>query len=124
MSETKWTPGPWIVDWDWPNNKVRGHSAISGAVGRPKEHRAMAQVVTMLDGETYREGEANARLISAAPDMAEALQELLTACLEDFGDPDDGWSDNESVAVGERSPITFGMLRRARSALAKARGET
>lgn len=106
MSKNGWTPGPWVVDREWPNNKVCGHTAISGSVGKPREHRAMVQVVTSLEGGTYREGDANARLIAAAPELAEALQMFVDhypACINPFLDE---------------------AYRNARLALSKARGET
>ena len=57
-----------------------------------------------VDGE----GMANANLIAAAPDLLEALEELLSMCQrqEDFHDDDDGC-----------------MFERASAAIAKARGE-
>lgn len=120
MSDTPWTPGPWTVGKDEPEVSYDSESLLPSGwhiiTGRSPPFafgRCVGHVAESAD----------ARLIAAAPELAETLDELLTACLNDFGDPDDGYSDTESVEVGERSPITFGMLRRARSALRKARGE-
>lgn len=111
MSKNGWTPGPWVVDREWPNNKVRGHTAISGSVGKPNEHRAMVQVVTSFDGDPYRQGDANARLIAAAPELAEALSDFLENPLFQVG-------------VGGNPNAVDAMLSSARLALSKARGET
>ena len=123
MSEAKFTPGPWIVDSKWPAH--RSHHCISAAVGQPREHRAMAQVVTTVDGEPYPEGMANARLISAAPEMFEA-----TAPLDHIGIdeelalmPDDTMA---TITIGAHTfcAITLGDFKNISAALAKARGET
>lgn len=65
---------------------------------------------------------ATARLWMAAPDLLEALRALLTACEEDCGVPSDCDADDEAVGAGEDGDmaLTFGMLRRARAAIAKA----
>ena len=108
MSEAKFTPGPWIVDSKWPAH--RSHHCISAAVGQPREHRAMAQVVTNIDGEPYSEGMANARLISAAPDLYEALENAVFQ----IEYPHDKFKE---TGTGNHA------LTAARAALAKARGE-
>lgn len=109
MTDTEWTPGPWVVGWKTAGNNLPGHTSISGAIGKPREHLAMAQVVTELDGEAYTEGEANAFLISAAPDMAEALEKLI------------GWEDTIRTYIPNGGLTS--ALTAARAALAKARGE-
>lgn len=69
MSEiVKHTPGPWNVegpDWYGDFNIVPSHEAL--AIGAVVRNGMRDQ------GET----EANARLISAAPDLLEALRELF-----------------------------------------------
>lgn len=74
---SKHTPGPWVVDEKWPNTRFPSYMPISGAIGQPQEHRALANVVTAIGGERYEEGEANARLIAAAPDLLKALERLV-----------------------------------------------
>lgn len=105
MSETKWTPGPWEI-----SSTFTGPHVISPA---GKKDDAIAFVF----GETFRQVQEDARLISAAPDMAEALARAVNTLamarerLEQAGfmSAAADCSEDESTA---------------RSALAKARGET
>jgi hypothetical protein len=106
MIDKKWTPGPWVVDHDYPNDRTPGYANISGAIGQPEEHRALAKVVVELDGERYGQGEANAALIAAAPDLYAALELAIPLLMTHPND------------VGIRRYDV------ARAALAKARGET
>jgi hypothetical protein len=73
MSEVKHTPGPWQVERD------RQHAQVFHVVG-PSE------IVMGLDGicsphrlndRTFNEDEANMRLIAAAPDLLEALKQVM-----------------------------------------------
>lgn len=63
MNELKWTPGPWAVvntNWEpWPD-----------AV----EVNADNEVICFTGGHDAERQKANARLIAAAPDLAEALE--------------------------------------------------
>lgn len=99
------TPGPWkqsMVD-----------ETLVQSPGRD-----VAQALGDYDrDDDWPEMEANARLISAAPDLLDALEAILPdkLCGESWNLP-----DNESVQI----VITFGELRAARTAVAKARGET
>lgn len=66
------------------------------------------------------------RLEAAASALYEALKALTEACEADFTSPETeegpvSCGDDESVDYQE-SPITFGMIRRARAALAAADG--
>ena len=70
---SKWTPGPWeLGDWWSPPNG--GVSVLSGN----------AHIADVYAGHHHRDdvtkpiGRANARLIAAAPEMAEALERLTT----------------------------------------------
>jgi hypothetical protein len=102
MSETKFTPGPWALD----------------QCGRIYVIRATDCSV----GEAYRSDfdppslptKANAALIAAAPDLYAALNSLLKTVVDDLGEC--GY-DEEDIADHEG-------VKRATSALAKARGET
>lgn len=61
--------------------------------------------------------EANARLIAAAPDLLNALEEALGLRLVGTSNPN--IHDDQILPV----EVTMGELRRARAAIAKARGE-
>ena len=66
---TEHTPGPWEIE----EHYHFGYRWISGP-----EHSQLAQVVwCMEDEDRSPECEANAYLIAAAPDLLEALQNLL-----------------------------------------------
>ena len=83
MSEMKPTPGPWHVA---NGVQIRG------------EREQIAKVWMMRGGE----GNANARLIAAAPELLEALAEVVNAA------DGEGWSQLDP------------SLSKARAALAKA----
>lgn len=112
MSETKWTPGPWTTkqarfpvdgefDWCVAATIDGAQHVIVEAFGRVADH-------------VRPNAEANARLISAAPDMAEALQGFLDHYVAMVNSGDCGfWNPEDETHV-----------KAARSALAKARGET
>lgn len=102
---SKHTPGPWSYrkvprKQEWEINTKRcpnsgcvswtGMAVVFGCDDDPK----MGKVV----------GEANARLIAAAPDLLEALKEIL-------------------YYIGDRKVATHGAMHRARAAIAKATGE-
>jgi hypothetical protein len=78
MSE-KFTPGPWRIDEDAPNQIITdtGHPA--------REEILIATIENYPFGD--EEGEANARLIAASKDLYKACQDLLicsmsTSCLD------------------------------------------
>lgn len=64
------------------------------------------------------DGEANARLISAAPCMYEAL-EPFAAAIEKLA----SYADDQPVVVVGGVQLTAGQFRAARSALLKAKGD-
>lgn len=94
----QWTPGPWGV----AGRTVAGAVAVSA--GRPGEWRgALAWCDAGNVSRSVDEGHANARLVAAAPDLYEALDELVN---------------------GLHSPATYEeAIRKADAALARARGE-
>lgn len=99
MSETKWTPGPWEVEEIMPEDKDWGMCEITAS-----DDSFVATAVIGL---------ANARLISAAPDMAEALQGFLDHYVAMVNSGDWGFWNPE-----DEPPVKV-----ACAALAKARGE-
>ena len=89
MKKTKFTRGPWAV------NPIRAQvDAMPSMI-------PVCQLLWPTDERTESETEANAHLISAAPDLYDALAELL--------DSVDG--------------VPCGPEKICRAALAKARGE-
>lgn len=98
MSETKFTPGPWTTE-DFNTQRF----AVYAPNGR------ICQMDITRDSQRAEEGQANAHLIAAAPELYEALREVLSAYVP-------GWDGAEYSDVG-------GSVSHARAALAKARGE-
>ena len=102
---TKFTPGPWHV------TEARGlegehlYWEISGDSHKYRGYLATLQHSEGIGGTTRDENDANALLVSAAPEMYMALERLArVASVELTGKRDD-------------------VLEQAQSALAKARGE-
>ena len=99
MSGAKFTPGPWRVD----------ESHIYGSINAGRRHVAMANFYNCHDEEvrvTREQQEANAQLISAAPDLFEALKIIL------------------EYPYGDASPLDDTLvMERARAAIRKAEGE-
>lgn len=102
MSEVKHTPGPWGIE----------STAWTHWVGPMRsDGRKVDDVVVYLDhGPDYRpeyniRAFADARLITAAPELLKALENLANAA---------------SATTGFASPMFLGD---ARSAIAKAKGE-
>jgi len=105
-----YTPGPWQVD---PNNP----GDVNGPDGKDVAVSLFSGMTRLeitgneptLSAITREEAEANARLIAAAPELLEALEELMSDVL-----------DIRGVDVEEYKPEGF---KRARAAIAKATGE-
>jgi hypothetical protein len=96
--QPKWTPGPWRYD-RTNGSPTTGEHMIAGA-----KPGYLAEVRDCGSGDVR----ANAHLIAAAPDMAEALEKALN------------FITNTESEMGETLPCGDA----ARAALAKARGET
>ena len=97
-----WTPGPWVYD---------GPDA-GGYIwkGNPKDGKPVAQVrgwgwLSKAEGASITQ-DANAHLIAAAPELAEALQNLV------------GLAEKQGTGLRHYKAA----LDTARAALAKARG--
>jgi len=66
------TTGPWVFDQGVvPTVRFEGHCHING-----DNWFGLAQVAVECNGEPSLEGEANARLIAAAPELYAALREM------------------------------------------------
>lgn len=102
MSERKWTPGPWEVSGD--NGRILSHW---DGIGYWEIANAAPTGFEGDSGKTYSAGgdrEANARLISAAPDLFEALEALFNA-------------------IDSSVDLTPEVMMSARAALSKAKGD-
>ena len=103
-----YTPGPWEVHGDCTKQTfyVHGANAICdirrGAGSKHGDSRF---------SRSPAEDEANARLIAAAPDLLEALEDLLLEC--GLACQMGGWNGTTTIRSMERS----------RAAIAKARGQ-
>jgi hypothetical protein len=94
MNETKWTQGPWSTNWQDNGTEVFGADGYW--------LMSMKRITEEL--------KANARLIAAAPELYEALEECKRVL-----------SDLQSTQLeGTRTRAAW---EKARAALAKARGE-
>lgn len=101
MNDTKYTPGPWRL---LPGFQYLGRMSVTLQTGNGKLNLARI----FLNGPTTREeGTENAHLIAAAPELYEALKELLS---------DIGYSEANLV------PVSKALKQQARAALAKADG--
>lgn len=102
MSTPKWTPGPWR----WQNQQDICRSRLIGAHGEVLDHSAYEGMwFARYDDD---EDAANANLIAAAPELYEALDNMLS----------------EIRAFEASSDAVFGSTFLAEAAMAKARGET
>lgn len=97
MNAAKWSPGPWKVAMT-----IGGKQKVWDVIQRP--------ICTV--GMTRKHGHADARLIAAAPELAELLSEVSEEAMggtPDLFGPAGGWD---------------AWFDRTRAALAKAKGET
>lgn len=111
MSERKHTPGPWAVHHnpDWNQWSVRSANP-SGLADAPIYYELADRIGGHVLGESfddYSEVEANARLIAAAPELLEALEQFVA------------WVDAPC-----ESAFSDSQLASARAAIAKATGES
>ena len=108
MSETKWTPGPWVPRYD---DRVTVPEDNNGAL-------SIAHVYSKGRAQQH----ANQHLIAAAPDLYETLRRAKDMLHAVAGDLEDGYS------LGDiRGKYVMSLLQvrdDAHATLAKARGET
>lgn len=103
----KWTPGEWSVP---------GKGYYRDLVQIPLRGIDCERIgfqIGFVSGHKEEEALANARLISAAPELYEALERLLK-----WVDPIAGDNRNDAAAKEEMESVSV-----ARAALAKAQGE-
>lgn len=109
MSETKWTPGPWICD-----GRTVYALAPTGRWRKGVEemaNRLDCRVQTSACLASANELEADARLMAAAPELHEALTDALDQLEE------------HAENCGMSRQIIAASWPKLRAALAKARGE-
>lgn len=91
--ESKHTPGPWkVIDW------LQGKIAVRGSPKDPRQYRADTPQSRICEifmnhqlGRNYSytdEDRANARLIAAAPELLDALEEFMEIMDVGYGFPD------------------------------------
>lgn len=102
MSEAKHTPGPWTVfEHSWSDTSIWTHDSTVATLSIKDE--ATEDTQAGLEARMA----ANARLIAAAPDLLEALREVLKEAIDDY--------------YAEKDPD--GVLDAAYAAIAKATGK-
>lgn len=111
----KHTKGPWIARPDVLDFKTNAIDIVSKQVTNLGDQISVA---TVFGSTVYDEDQkiANAQLIAAAPELLEALKDMVTEMYE-----------QGLVDVLDEKSITFKVLtkriRKAEKAIAKARGE-
>lgn len=106
MTQFKGTPGPWRVSEKRGDLiDIRHENNEPGAMSLN-----LAQVIARQSW--LKEAEANARLIAAAPELLEALQNLIVSY------------DNFRERAGRNGDPENPLMIDARAAIAKATGET
>ena len=101
------TPGPWRITDRY--GVLTYQVGIDGRTVCTVWPRQQGNRPSVVDTEPWPEGEANARLIAAAPDLLESLRELAELAVLQFGMP---------------PPGADGPLQKALAAIAKADGDT
>ena len=102
MSEAKHTPGPWVlVDGEWSEKE----KVITTQSRLNESMVGICEMDVDFCGPHGDQQEANARLISAAPDLFHALVEIVAAA------DGDGWKARDAG------------FKNARAAIAKATGQ-
>ncbi len=117
MSEFKGTPGPWSLD-DF-DNVVHGE-APSHRSGRKETVRVSG---VALPGRVTKEYAANTRLVAAAPELLEALQQLLADSEFDQVALDAEYGCRKLDEIEKDGDLPASIVT-ARKAIAKALGET
>ena len=105
---TQHTPGPWRVRKEWSGD---GYEIYPTRAGKPPEFGQWAAIATVdsivSKGESARK---NARLIAAAPELLECLQEMISEVR---------WWESEHECCAGKSD---GKIQKAMTVIAKATG--
>ena len=128
MTQTTHTPGPWVVGTDTTGLEV---CTVYGVPTQPTEDGKGQEYVyvhypRIVDNDFYfptrEENLANARLISAAPDLLAALEDSNAAINAMAAQVDAEWRNHDKA--GDRNDkIVRAFREKARAAIAKARGQ-
>jgi hypothetical protein len=102
MTDTKHTPGPWAV---CPDGRLTPGATVPVYSASDAEGLRLTVALVRTIGP---EGDADARLIAAAPELLAALEEFCREC--------DGYLDGNDGRP-------WGTLLKGRAAIAKATGE-
>ena len=108
---SKHTPGPWQAEQAGMNGKI-----IEWFVRVDGDDIAIASAICDRAGNI---SEANARLIAAAPDLLEALEQTLQLAIDWEDEARGTWQDEALGFLHNDDPI----IKKARAAIAKAKGE-
>lgn len=109
MSEQKHTPGPWYLSGEWP------HDGLASEVVHAPPEGVLAIVRCEHQGRYY--GNANARLIAAAPDLLEALKSAERVLdVHGYREWIGGSLDGIRAAIAKATPATPTRIRRASQA--------
>lgn len=116
MTDTKHTPGPWVVPssscstWISTDGDPYGHGRMHVADARGWGHLTGQGACGFDSNKAAEIQDANARLIAAAPDMLKALRPLAAQDCESWGCD----IESEEHKAGECEP------EKARAAIEKA----
>jgi hypothetical protein len=119
VTESKHTPGPWTIEYipacdTEDKNAMTAITCHADKFGKEGAILATVNRWSYCDAWPRRESQANAFLIAAAPDLLDALSELVViADRDNAGDPDRTATDNWRKKVWSI----------AREAITKAKGE-
>ena len=109
---TNHTPGPWIVGTQSPIDGIILADGICSVIHKANDH--VSYTVAELVGG------ADARLIASAPDLLAALAHI--AALE-TADEFDERTNGEGMSGDDAVEALSGVIRIARAAIARAKGE-
>lgn len=101
MNKTPWTPGPWIL------------TPCGDILGNRNTRTDNGLVAAMCSDRKDAEGAANARLIAAAPEMAEVLEQFVRPSAAEDG----------IISLGELVSRAHAFFGHAHAILARIRGD-